>query len=114
ASHGVPRSKFWGDPGLGFAKTAEQSLTLLAGLESLRTLDARVLVGASRKSFLAAVTRRSGMEPASADARLGASVAAAILAMNHGAHAVRVHDVAETRQALDFAVAFSGARGAAS
>ena len=86
----------WLDPGLGFAKTAEQSLALLQNLKILVDLGHRVLVGASRKSFLRT------LDPAAVDPadRLAASLAAARLAAGSGATAVRVHDVWETVQAL--------------
>jgi dihydropteroate synthase len=92
---GVARKKIWLDPGLGFAKTAEQSLAVLAGLKRLVALGFPVLVGASRKSFLKAIDPE-----AETGARLGGSLAAALLAAKSGAAAVRVHDVHDTRQAL--------------
>jgi dihydropteroate synthase len=95
----LPRASLAMDPGLGFAKNARQSATLLARLgEIVRALDVPVAVGASRKSFLALA------EPpetdASPDQRLGASIAAALHAARAGAYIVRVHDVRATRQAL--------------
>lgn len=88
---GVPQ--VWLDPGLGFAKTGEQSLTLL---RQLRGRDnARVLVGASRKSFLAAL----GDQPRPGD-RLEGSLAVAIHCREAGVGMIRVHDVAATRRAL--------------
>lgn len=97
---GVASAGLWIDPGLGFAKTAAQSAELLARTAELTGLGARVLVGASRKSFLAVLAERDGARPAP-DARLGASLAAALVAARAGAAGLRVHDVAETRQALD-------------
>ena len=93
---GVDPKMIWLDPGLGFAKTAEQSLALLQNLKILVDLGHRVLVGASRKSFLRT------LDPAAVDPadRLAASLAAARLAAGSGATAVRVHDVWETVQAL--------------
>jgi dihydropteroate synthase len=93
---GVARDALVMDPGLGFAKSARQSAELLrATAEIVRAVPAPVLVGASRKSFLAHL---SG--PAAPNERLGASIAAAIWAAEAGASALRVHDVAPTRQAL--------------
>jgi dihydropteroate synthase len=83
------------DPGLGFGKTAEQNFALLARLEELAVLGAPLLVGASRKSFLGAVT---GAGPGD---RLAGSLAAAATAAAGGAAILRVHDVAATRQFLD-------------
>jgi dihydropteroate synthase len=81
------------DPGLGFAKNARQSFALLAGLARFQS-EGLVVVGPSRKSFLASL---DGAPP---DQRLGGSVAAALLAAARGAAIVRVHDVREVRQAL--------------
>lgn len=100
-ARGVARERLWIDPGLGFAKTAPQSMQLLAATERLAQTGWPVLVGASRKSFLGV---HAGMDTAPpALERLGASVAAASLAAHGGARAVRVHDVRETRQAVSVA-----------
>jgi dihydropteroate synthase len=94
---GVSRSSLAMDPGLGFAKNAAHSATLLGRLgELVRALDVPVVVGASRKSFLNLVDA-----DAAPGERLGASIAAAIHAARSGAHMVRVHDVRATRQAID-------------
>jgi len=84
------------DPGLGFGKSAEQSLELLAHVGELRSLGFPIVVGASRKSFLGAATGGRGV----AD-RLEAGLAAAVIAAEEGAAIVRTHDVAATRRALD-------------
>lgn len=97
---GIPRARLWVDPGLGFAKTPEQSAIVLARCRELGALETRVLIGASRKAFLGMLVERGGKRPEATE-RLGASVAAAIVAARGGARAVRVHDVVETRQALD-------------
>jgi dihydropteroate synthase len=97
---GVERARIWIDPGLGFAKTSAQSLRLLEHTDALVATGLRVLVGASRKSFLAeAGLDADGARPAP-DARLAAGVVAAVHAARAGAHALRVHDVREVRQAL--------------
>ena len=96
---GVSTDRLWIDPGLGFAKTADQSARLLAHTRDFVGHGPRVLIGASRKSFLSVLAEHDGVRPAP-DARLAASLVAAIEAARGGAHAVRVHDVAETRQAL--------------
>ena len=83
------------DPGIGFGKTVEHNLALLAGTPRLRALGVAVLVGASRKSFIGKLSRG---EPA--PERVAGSVAAALAAIERGAHIVRVHDVAATRQGL--------------
>jgi dihydropteroate synthase len=83
------------DPGLGFGKTAEQSLALLAHIGEFRGLGAPVAVGASRKSFLGWATGEP--EPT---ARIEAGVAAAVYAAEHGVAIVRTHDVLPTVRAL--------------
>jgi dihydropteroate synthase len=90
------------DPGIGFGKTVQQNFALLAQQAELLTLGYPLLVGWSRKSSLAAVTQRSLSAVATLDPveRMVPSVAAAILAVQHGAHVVRVHDVKQTVQAL--------------
>jgi dihydropteroate synthase len=96
------------DPGLGFAKTAEQSLLLLGRLRWLKeALGGRLLIGASRKSMLGAIT---GLPTSD---RLVPSTVAAALAAYLGADVVRVHDVAETRAALRVAEALRRATGEA-
>ncbi len=97
---GVKRARVWLDPGLGFAKTPAQSLLLLARVDALVATGRPVLVGASRKSFLAeAAPDADGARPAPGD-RLAAGIAAAVHAARAGARALRVHDVREVRQAL--------------
>lgn len=91
------------DPGLGFNKSARHSLELLRRLDELQALGVPMVVGASRKSFIAAA---DGTPP---EDRLGGSIAAAIVAAQKGASMLRVHDVAETRQAL--AVAHAAQNG---
>lgn len=95
AAHGVAAERLVVDPGIGFAKDAGQNLELLAALGDLAGLGRPVLVGASRKSFIGRV---AGV-PATDD-RLPGSLAAALWAAEQGADILRVHDVAETRQAL--------------
>lgn len=85
---GVPRQQLILDPGLGFAKRAPQSMAALVGLERLAELGLPLLVGPSRKSFLAAAT--GPLEPAARDWATAAAVTTAILG---GAHLVRVHAV---------------------
>jgi dihydropteroate synthase len=86
------------DPGIGFAKTAEQSLELVARTAEIvdRVRPHPVLIGASRKSFLKLID-----PPSTASERVGGSVAAAWFAARAGAAIVRVHDVRATRQAID-------------
>jgi dihydropteroate synthase len=100
---GIDRSRLLVDPGFGFGKTLQHNLTLLARLDAVVALDVPVLVGLSRKSMLGAVTGRSLNE------RLGAGIAAAMLAVQRGARLVRVHDVAATVDALSMAGAVAAA-----
>lgn len=85
---GVPRERLIVDPGLGFAKRADQSLAALAGLERFAVLGLPILAGPSRKSFLTAAT--GPLPPGERDWPTAAAVTAAVLA---GAHIVRVHSV---------------------
>ncbi|HWP13717.1 MAG TPA: dihydropteroate synthase [Ramlibacter sp.] len=91
---GVDRARIAWDPGIGFGKTADQNFALLARQHELLAAGYPLLVGWSRKSSLGNVT---GLP---VDERLGASVAAALLAVERGAQVVRVHDVKETLAAL--------------
>lgn len=92
---GIPRGRIAIDPGLGFGKTGAQNLLLMERLPLLASIGCRILVGASRKRFIGQVT---GVD-APAERRAG-SVAVALAAANAGATILRVHDVAETVQAL--------------
>ncbi len=91
----------WVDPGIGFGKTLAQNIMLMRALPRLRAETGKpVLFGASRKSFIGKIETRDGAAAAEADARIGGSLAAALFAATHGADMLRVHDVAETVQAL--------------
>ena len=91
---GIERDRITIDPGFGFGKTVAHNLSLLKRLPELAALGVPVLAGWSRKSSLGAITGSPVGE------RLAASVAAALLAVQHGATILRVHDVKETRDAL--------------
>lgn len=93
---GVARERIWLDPGIGFGKhMIRHNLPLLAGLAGIVALGFPVLLGVSRKSFIGKVS--GGAEPGD---RLGGSLAGALWGAAQGVAAVRVHDVAETVQAL--------------
>ena len=92
---GIPRSHLVVDPGIGFGKTLAHNLALLRGLSLFHGLACPILLGASRKRFIGTV---AGVERA--DARFPGSIAVALAALAQGVQIVRVHDVAETRQAL--------------
>jgi dihydropteroate synthase len=87
------------DPGIGFGKTPEQSMTALARLNELGIFGLPLLVGASRKRFISSVV------PSEPDQRLGGSIAAHLVAAQGGARIIRTHDVSETVQALRVAAA---------
>lgn len=94
-SAGVARERIWVDPGIGFGKRLEDNLALLSNMNQVAALGFPVLLGVSRKRFVAALDPSS---PAPED-RLAGSLAALLACAEHVA-AVRVHDVAQTRQAL--------------
>jgi dihydropteroate synthase len=104
ARAGIARQNIVLDPGIGFGKTPEQSLTAIARLPELKSFGLPLLVGASRKRFIDTVS------PAPPDQRLGGSIAAHLLAVAGGAAIIRTHDVAETLQALRVAAAIGSAR----
>lgn len=85
------------DPGFGFGKTPEDNIELLANLRQLRDIGRPLLIGISRKSTLGAITGRD------LEQRLSGSLAAAVMAVDRGASIVRVHDVAETVDAMRIA-----------
>lgn len=92
------------DPGIGFGKTAEQSIAMIARLEELREFGLPLLMGLSRKRFIDSVS------PSKPGERIGGSIAGNVLAVLNGADIVRVHDVAETVQALRVTAAIRAAR----
>jgi dihydropteroate synthase len=100
---GVSRERICIDPGIGFGKTLEHNLDLLRGLPALADLGYPVLLGASRKRFIAAIA--DAPDPGN---RCGGSVAAAVWGYLHGAAVLRVHDVVETVQALKITHALAG------
>ncbi len=104
ARAGVARERIVLDPGIGFGKTPEQSITCIARLDAWRDFGLPLLVGASRKRFIHTITPSDPME------RLGGSLAAHIVAVENGAAIVRVHDVAPTVQALAVAAVIRRAR----
>ena len=91
---GVPRERVVLDPGIGFGKTLEHNLALLAGVPRLAALGQPVLIGASRKGMVGALTGRD------VDDRMAGSLGAGLAAVARGAAVLRVHDVRETADAL--------------
>ena len=92
---GVDRAKIIVDPGIGFGKSVTQNLALMNGLALFHALGCPVLLGASRKRLIGALSNE-----APADARLGGSLMLAMKAVESGCQILRVHDVAETVQAV--------------
>ncbi|HYH53750.1 MAG TPA: dihydropteroate synthase [Solirubrobacterales bacterium] len=99
---GIAEERIWLDPGIGFGKTREHNMELLRRLGELRDLGRPLLIGTSRKSFI------GGVDGSAADERLGGTIASSIIAAAEGAEILRVHDVAEMRQALAVATAILG------
>jgi dihydropteroate synthase len=104
ARAGIAREKIVLDPGIGFGKSPEQSMTAIARLDAFKSFGLPLLVGASRKRFINSVV------PSEPDQRLPGSLAAHVLAVENGAAIIRAHDVAETVQALRVAAAIRSAR----
>ena len=106
-SEGVSERRVLLDPGIGFGKTVEHNLELLRRLDELSSLGRPLVIGTSRKSFLAAIAGGEERGPA---ARLAGTVASNVLALERGASVFRVHDVAPVREALAVAAATLGER----
>lgn len=129
---GIPPGHIAIDPGIGFGKTVDHNLDILAHLSLYRDLGRALVLGVSRKSFIARlspgkrgpgkggpgkggpgkVSQGKGGRGEAADRRLAGSIAAGLAGIAGGAHILRVHDVAETRQALDVWTAIQGFREA--
>ncbi|HWL31868.1 MAG TPA: dihydropteroate synthase [Xanthobacteraceae bacterium] len=101
---GIALEKVVLDPGIGFGKTAEQSMEAIASLDAFKQFGLPILIGASRKRFIDTVSPSEPME------RIGGSVAAHVMAFLKGAKIIRTHDVAETIQALRVAAAIRDAQ----
>ncbi len=100
---GIDPERIMIDPGIGFGKTVDHNIEILARLREMKSIGKPIVVGASRKSFIGDITG------APVDGRLGGSVAAAVAAASNGADIVRVHDVQETVHALRVAWRISNA-----
>jgi dihydropteroate synthase len=98
-ARGVAGDNIWVDPGIGFGKTLEHNLELIARLDEIVAIGRPVVFGASRKSFLGKLTGRQ------VDERLAGTIAANIIAHERGARVFRVHDVGPTVDALKVAAA---------
>jgi dihydropteroate synthase len=100
---GMRRANILVDPGIGFGKTLEHNLALLRGLSRFHDLGCAIVLGASRKRLIATLAGEAPVEK-----RLGGSIALALAGAEQGAHLLRVHDVAETAQALRVFAAIGG------
>jgi dihydropteroate synthase len=100
---GIERGRIVVDPGFGFGKTDRHNIELLANLERIGALGLPLLVGLSRKNTLGKLTGQP------VEGRLAAGIAAAVLAVERGAHIVRTHDVGATFDALKVAAAVTRA-----
>ena len=98
-AQGIAEERVWLDPGIGFGKTIDHNLALLARLDELVALGRPLVVGTSRKSFLGTITGRDPQH------RVAGTIATNVLALARGASIFRVHDVAEARDALLVAAA---------
>ncbi len=101
--HGIPKRHLVLDPGVGFNKTPEQNLSVLAHVGELAETGCPVLVGVSRKSFIGRLTGRS------VEDRLAGTLAVGLDSWHRGASILRVHDVAAHRDALTMLIAIDGA-----
>jgi dihydropteroate synthase len=99
---GIAEERVWLDPGIGFGKSAAHNLELLRRLSELRELGRPLVIGTSRKSFI------GKLDGSDAGERLGGTIASSVLAAAEGAEVLRVHDVAEVRQAMAVASAILG------
>ncbi|MEO0386586.1 MAG: dihydropteroate synthase [Pseudomonadota bacterium] len=92
---GIPRARLMVDPGIGFGKTLRHNVTLIQGLALFHGLGCPILLGVSRKGFIGAI----GLEP-DKRARAPGSIAVGLAALGQGVQILRVHDMAETKQAV--------------
>ncbi len=96
AANGITQDQIILDPGIGFGKTLEHNLSIIKHIDQFKRFGCPVLLGTSRKSFIGAVTGADNAQD-----RLGGSLASALYGVKNGADILRVHDVKETRQAID-------------
>jgi dihydropteroate synthase len=92
----IDRSRIIIDPGIGFGKNLKQNLNLIKNISLFHSLGVSILLGSSRKTFISKISKN-----ALENERLGGSISSVIYALNQGVQIFRVHDVIETKQALD-------------
>ncbi len=96
-NNGIDKEKIIIDPGIGFGKRLRDNLDIIKNLNEFKTLDCQIMLGSSRKSFIPKITQKEN-NPAE---RIGGSLASMIFAIGKGCNIVRVHDVAETIEAIN-------------
>lgn len=111
-SEGVPEERIQIDPGIGFGKTLEHNLQLLARLDEIAAIGRPVVIGVSRKSFISRIAQEAGVSGVEVADRLPGTIAANALALERGARVFRVHDVREAAQGLAVAAAALATRRA--
>jgi dihydropteroate synthase len=94
--NGIKKDRIILDPGIGFGKRLQDNLLIIKRLDEFKTFGCPVMIGTSRKSFISMITGIKG----DADKRIGGSIASMLLALSRGCNIVRVHDVAETVEAI--------------
>jgi dihydropteroate synthase len=103
-SKGIAKDNIWIDPGIGFGKTVEHNLRLLAHLDQLVATGYPVLIGVSRKSFIGKLLSDP---PLPTNDRMEGTLAAQVIAQMKGAKIIRAHDVKQSRRAIDMTAAIS-------
>jgi dihydropteroate synthase len=103
---GIPRDKIILDPGIGFGKRLNDNLTIINRIAEFRTFGCPLMLGTSRKSFIGLVTGEKDQP----EKRIGGSLASEIIGIQNGADIVRVHDVAETVEAIKLLLALRETR----
>tara|TARA_B100000579_G_C22701450_1_gene789978 strand:- start:709 stop:1092 length:384 start_codon:yes stop_codon:yes gene_type:complete len=91
----IPSSKIWFDPGIGFGKNSQQSLSILKNIDKFKIKNYGLLIGSSRKSWI------SKIDESKVNERIGGSIASAIYCLDRKVDIFRVHDVQQTRQAIE-------------
>ena len=91
----IPQNKIWFDPGIGFGKNLKQNLLIIKNIKKLKLQKCGLLLGASRKSWI------SGINDSPTEKRLGGSIASVLYCLDQEVDVFRVHDVFETRQAIE-------------
>jgi len=108
AKRGIDFGRMWVDPGIGFGKTADHNIKLIANLDEFVAFGFPVLVGVSRKSFIGRIGGRGVVLPV--EERLPGTIAAQAMAQQRGARIIRAHDVKESRQTIEIVAAIMASK----